>query len=311
MILLKKKSRKIVLTILIMMSLLVSGCGAKKEDNGKLSIVTTTTMIADLARVIGGDYVDVVSLMGPGIDPHLYNASAGDVSKMTNADMVVYSGLHLEGKMGEIFENLKGGDKLIIEIAEEISEEDVISDESTGAHDPHIWFDVVLWNKLSAGVYNGLVELDPDNEETYKSNYEAYKVELDELDIYIKSRVDEVSEDQRILITAHDAFNYFGRAYGFNVIGLQGISTTSEAGTGDVTKLANYIVENEIKAIFVESSVPKKNVQALQEAVEAQGFNVEIGGELYSDSLGSAGSDAETYIGTVKANINTIVNALK
>jgi len=305
------KAIKTGITIVMALTLVLTGCTTEKVDDGKLSVVTTTTMIADFTRVIGGDLLKAEALMGPGIDPHLYNASAGDVSKMTNADMVVFSGLHLEGKMGEIFENLKGGDKLIVEMAEKIDEEELVTDAATGAHDPHIWFNIPLWKQQSINLYEGIIELDPDNEAIYKANYEAYLVELDALDTFIQKRIEEVPEDQRILITAHDAFSYFGKAYGFEVLGLQGISTTSEAGTSDVTELANFIVENKIKAIFVESSVPKKNVEALQEAVEAQGFDVAIGGELYSDSLGSPGTEAETFIGTVTENINTIVDALK
>lgn len=297
--------------VVMLLALSISGCGSKEVEKSKYTVVATTTMLADLARVIGGDAVEVEALMGPGIDPHLYNASAGDVDKMSKADLVVYSGLHLEGKMGDIFENLKGGDKLIVEIAEGLDETNLITDPQSGAHDPHIWFDVLLWESAAENLYEGLVALDPENEAVFTSNFENYKKELEDLDAYVREQVNLVPENARILITAHDAFNYFGKAYGFDVMGLQGISTKSEAGTADVTELANFIVENKIKAIFVESSVPKKNVEALQEAVAAQGFDVAIGGELYSDSLGSAGTSAESYIGTVKANIDTIVNALK
>lgn len=309
----KNTLRKMIpMIMIVVLAVALTGCAKEeKVDDGKLSVITTTTMLADLARVIGGDLVNAEALMGPGIDPHLYNASAGDVSKMTDADLVVYNGLHLEGKMGEIFENLKGGEKAIVEIVEGIDESELVTDEATGAHDPHIWFDVELWNKMSVNLYNGLVELDPDNEAIYTENYNAYKEELNELDAYIITKIEEVAADKRILVTAHDAFSYFGKAYGFEVLGLQGISTTSEAGTADVTELATFIVDNQIKAIFVESSVPKKNVEALQEAVAAQGFDVLIGGELYSDSLGTPGTEAETFIGTVTDNVNTIVNALK
>lgn len=309
----KNISKRILVAMIIMiLALAYTGCAKEeKVDDGKLSVITTTTMLADLAKEIGGEHVYAEALMGPGIDPHLYNASAGDVGKMTDADLVVYNGLHLEGKMGEIFENLKGGDKAIVEIVEGIDEESLVTDIATGAHDPHIWFNVQLWNEMSVNLYNGLVELDPDNEATYTANYKAYKKELDTLDSYIRTKIEEVPTDKRILVTAHDAFSYFGEAYGFEVLGLQGISTTSEAGTSDVTELATFIVEKEIKAVFVESSVPKKNVEALQEAVAAQGFDVEIGGELYSDSLGSPGTEAETFIGTVTENVDTIVNALK
>ena len=302
------------ITSLLMIAILVvamTGCGSQVAENDSFKIVATTTMLADLARVIGGDRVEVTGLMGPGIDPHLYKASAGDVTAMQEADLVVFNGLHLEGKMSEIFQNLESQDKLVVMIAEGVKEDKLLSDEESGSHDPHLWFNVSLWQEVSENLYNGIVEMDPANEAEYTANYEAYKAELTALDDYVKEQVELVPESARVLVTAHDAFAYFGDAYGFDVMGLQGISTASEAGTGDVKELADFIVANQIKAIFVESSVPAKNIEALQEAVVAQGFNVEIGGELYSDSLGTAGTEEGTYIGTVTANINTIVGALK
>ncbi len=307
--------KKVTLGIIgvLMLTLLVTGCGAPKvEDNGKYNVVTTTTLIGDLTKQIGGEYVNVQELMGPGVDPHLYKASAGDVGKMQNANMVIYNGLHLEGKMGDVFEDIRGKDKLIIAVSDNIDESkflDFVT--SPGAFDPHIWFDVSLWEEAAKEVTRGLKELDSEHSSEYDVNLEKYLLELEDLNKYIKERAAELDENERILITAHDAFSYFGEAYGFEVMGLQGISTASEAGTSDVRELANYIVLNKIKAIFVESSVPRKAIEALQEAVRAQGFDVEIGGELYSDSTGDTGSDAETYIGTFKANIDTIVNALK
>ncbi|GKX29883.1 manganese transporter [Vallitalea longa] len=307
------KKNLFIMLLVIISAIGLSGCGNSKKVtkiDGKYNIVATTTMIADLVKIIGGDSVSVQGLMGPGVDPHLYKASAGDVSLMQNADMVIYNGLHLEGKMGEIFQNINDNEKLVIKISSGINEENLIISEDD-LHDPHIWFNVLLWKDAAKVVKDGLIELDNMNEETYTNNYEEYMVELDELHEYVKSRVDELPEDKRILITAHDAFEYFGSTYGFKVKGLQGISTASEAGTGDVRELADFIVEHEIGAIFIESSVPKKNVEALQEAVEARDFQVEIGGELFSDSLGSEGTEAETYIGTVKSNVNTIIDALK
>ena len=307
--------KKVTLGIIgvLMLTLLVTGCGAPKvEDNGKYNVVTTTTLIGDLTKQIGGEYVNVQELMGPGVDPHLYKASAGDVGKMQNANMVIYNGLHLEGKMGDVYEDIRGKDKLIIAVSDNIDESkflDFVT--SPGAFDPHIWFDVSLWEEAAKEVTRGLKELDSEHSSEYDVNLEKYLLELEDLNKYIKERAAELDENERILITAHDAFSYFGEAYGFEVMGLQGISTASEAGTSDVRELANYIVLNKIKAIFVESSVPRKAIEALQEAVRAQGFDVEIGGELYSDSTGDTGSDAETYIGTFKANIDTIVNALK
>lgn len=300
-----------VITILLIISIV--SCRPKvSEKSNKYQVVATTTMLADLSKIIGGDIVEVKGLMGPGVDPHLYKASAGDVALLQEANMVVFNGLHLEGKMGEIFKNLWKQNKLVVEIATGLPEESLlIFAADTSLHDPHIWFDVMLWKYSAKVVLNGFIALDPEHEEIFRSNYEAYILELDKLHAYILNRVEEVPEQRRILITAHDAFEYFGKAYGFRVRGLQGISTASEAGTKDVRDLADFIIINEIKAVFVESSVPKKNIEALQEAVHAQGIDLEIGGELYSDSLGTKGTEAETYIGTVKSNIDTIVDALK
>lgn len=305
---------KIIFSLSLITVFILTGCQktTPKDTTDTLNIVATTTMLADLSGIIGGNHVTVNGLMGPGIDPHLYQASAGDVTLMQKADVVVYNGLHLEGKMGEIFESLTDRGSTVICIEDGLKEEDLLSWESdTSIHDPHIWFDVSLWKDAAKTVADKLSEADPAHGEDYTNNLENYLVELDDLDTYIKDKVNEIPKEQRVLITAHDAFNYFGRAYGFEVKGLQGISTDAEAGTADVSNLADFITERKIKAIFVESSVPPKTIEALQAAVKAKGFNVSIGGELYSDSLGGKDSCAETYILTVKANIDTIVEALK
>jgi len=309
----KKEIR--LLIILVIVAVFVAGCSNGNKDfadNGKYNVITTTTLIVDLVRSIGGEYVNVQGLMGPGVDPHLYKASAGDVKRMQNANMVIYNGIHLEGKMGDVFESIKGSNKLILAVSDNIPESELLDFVTMpGNYDPHIWFDVNLWKQAAKEVAEGLKKLDTEHSAEYDHNLEAYLGELDKLEEYIITRISELPEDKRVLITAHDAFSYFGNAYGFEVKGLQGISTATEAGTSDVRELANYIVEKKIKAIFVESSVPRKSIEALQEAVKAQGFDVEIGGGLYSDSTGDAGTDAETYIGTFKANIDTIVDALK
>jgi len=309
------KSKSLLGTVLSL-TLLLAGCSAPAEsaESGadKLNVVATTTMLTDLAEEIGGERITANGLMGPGIDPHLYQASAGDVSLMQKADVVVYNGLHLEGKMGEIFENLSTQGSTVICIENGLDESMLLAWENdSSVHDPHIWFDVSLWKQAAKAVAEGLTQADPEGKADYEANLEAYLKELDETDTYIRNRVTELPESQRVLVTAHDAFQYFGKAYGFEVRGLQGISTDAEAGTSDVSALADFIVDRQIKAIFVESSVPPKTIEALQAAVKAKGFDVAIGGELYSDSLGGADSGAETYILTVKANIDTIVDALK
>lgn len=313
---------KLLTSIAMVLMLLLAACAKPASTNDPISItgsdekvlkvVATTNMLADLSRVIGGDKVSVSGLMGPGIDPHLYQASAGDVTLMQKSDVVVYNGLHLEGKMGEIFENLTGQGYTVICIGDGIDQSKLLEwEEEDSLHDPHIWFDVALWKQAAKIVADGLSKAASEHADHFKANYDSYAKALDETDTYIKKRVHEVPEPARVLVTAHDAFNYFGRAYGFEVRGLQGISTDAEAGTADVSDLATFIVERQIKAIFIESSVPHKTIEALQAAVKAKGFDVAIGGELYSDSLGDPGSGAETYIKTVKANIDTIVDALK
>jgi manganese/zinc/iron transport system substrate-binding protein len=295
-------------------SAILGGCSSQAlaQTGGKLKVVTTTTMLADLVSVIGGNRVEATRLMGPGIDPHLYQASAGDVTKMREADVVVYNGLHLEGKMGDVFASLAGQGRSVICAEDGIDSAVLLIDESSPEiHDPHIWFNVSIWEDVAAHVAARLSAIDPDGAEEYSADLKEYTAQLDELDRYIRSRVGEVPEQQRTLVTAHDAFRYFGSAYGFKVMGLQGVSTDAEAGTADVSDLAEYIAFNQIKAIFVESSVPPKNVEALRAAVEARGFAVKIGGELYSDSLGDEASGHDSYILTFRANIDTIVNALK
>lgn len=315
-----KKAKLLCLSIIFSGLLLLGACSKSNTDpnpgvsdqDGKIQIVATTTMLADLSRIIGGDFVEVEGLMGPGIDPHLYQASAGDVTALQKADIVVYNGLHLEGKMGTIFESLTEMDKKIIRAEDALDRNDLLSDEEDPIYfDPHIWFDVSLWKDVTKHFAEKMAEFDPDNASTYSSNAEKYLEELDEAETYIKNRIGELPEESRVLVTAHDAFQYFAHAYGFEVRGLQGISTDAEAGTADVRELADFIIERKIKAIFIESSVPHKNVEALQAAVQARGFDVEIGGELYSDSLGDQASGHDSYIETIKANVDTIVDALK
>jgi manganese/zinc/iron transport system substrate-binding protein len=279
-------------------------------DANVLNLVATTGMIANLAENIGGEHVTVHALMGPGVDPHLYVASEGDVELLQNADIIFYNGLFLEAQMDDILKQL-GERKTVIPVAEHIDPSQLLPwvaypDE----FDPHVWFDVQLWMKAAEAVRNTLVEVDAANADTYRTNADAFLAELSELDAYVREQAERVPAEQRVLITAHDAFHYFGRAYGFEVRGLQGISTASEAGTADVRDLADFIVERQIPAIFVESSVPVRNVEALQAAVKDRGFDVVIGGSLFSDAMGDPGTPEGTYIGMVRHNIDTIVGSL-
>jgi len=289
----------------------ISSCQSTTSENDRLNVVVTTNIFSDLVANIGGDSIQLQALMGSGVDPHLYKASEGDVSKLVNADIVFYGGLHLEGKMVDIFEKMKSN-KITVALAETLDKSELIESENFGGnYDPHIWFNVGLFKELSNQVTKVLSEADEKNAEYYQTNHENYQKELDELDIYIRKKLDELPENQRVLITAHDAFSYLGEEYGIEVMGLQGISTTSEAGVRNVQRLRNFIIDHQIKAIFIENSVPRRNIEALQEAVKKEGHEVKIGGELFSDSLGNPGTEEGTYIGMFKHNINTIVEALK
>ena len=288
------------------------GCKNDKKDNGKLNIVTTTTMITDLAKNIGSDYINVQGLMGSGVDPHLYKASEGDVSKLVNADIIFYNGLHLEGKLVEVFEKMEKSNKTPIALAEEIDKSTLIgSDYFASNYDPHVWFNIEYFKLFANKVTKVLSEKDPENATNYIENEKIFLSKLDALQEQIKATIETLPQEKRILVTAHDAFNYFGKNYGFEVVGLQGLSTATEAGVQDVQKLAAFIIEKNVKAIFVESSVPKRTIEALQAAVKSKGHEVTIGGTLYSDALGNAGTNEGTYIGMFEYNVNTIVNALK
>ena len=267
-------------------------------------------MLYDLTRQIVGDSADITCLMGAGIDPHIYQASAGDVAKMQSADIVIYNGLHLEGRLGEVFQSLERLGKTVICATDGISPASLIRDGDNAPPDPHIWFDVSLWKNAAAGLTRSLNIAKPGNSAVYLHNLECYLSKLNELEDYITERVNELEKSRRVLITAHDAFRYFGRAYGFEVLGLQGINTSSEAGTRDFTALAQIITDRKINAVFIETSVPPKNIDALISAVSSRGFEVSTGGLLYSDSLGESGSACDTYIAAFRANVDTIINAL-
>ncbi|MGW8123966.1 metal ABC transporter solute-binding protein, Zn/Mn family [Roseivirga echinicomitans] len=296
----------------LILSFLLFACGNPKETNNeKLTIVTTTSMIADVAKNIGKDSVSVTALMGPGVDPHLYKATQGDLSRLQGADIILYNGLHLEGKMGEVFEKL-ARIKTVVPVSKGVDPTFLLSDPVfTGSIDPHIWFDVSIWSATIKEVLAIMIETDPDNEAFYEKNAIAYAQELTDLHEWVTNEIASIPYNQRILITAHDAFSYFGRAYGIEVRGLQGISTLSEFGLKDRVDLVNFIVEKQIKAVFVETSVSEKNIKAIIEGCQQKGHNVVIGGRLYSDAMGAEGTAEGTYIGMVKANVNIIVNALK
>jgi manganese/zinc/iron transport system substrate-binding protein len=301
------------LSLSLLAALLLTACTASDApDDGRLDVVATTSYVADLARQIGGDAVRVEGLMGAGIDPHTYQASEGDVTRMAQADLVLYHGLHLEGRMVDVFEQMQSRGRATAALAERgVPEAALIASEDyASSADPHVWFDVRLWRGVAEEVAEALSDADPENAETFAQNLAEYQSELDSLHAWVQSRIAEVPEERRVLITSHDAFGYFGRAYGFDVRGLQGLSTATEAGTADVQQLADFVAERDIPAMFVESSVSSRGIEAVREAVRSRGASVEIGGSLFSDALGDEGSPEGTYVGTVRHNVNTIVDAL-
>lgn len=314
--------------ILMVMALLmaggVAGCtgsggsgsgspGAHRTSAGRRTIVITATtgMVADLAVNIGGPHVQVEALMGPGVDPHLYKATQGDLEKLSRADLILYSGLHLEGKMVEIFERM-GRRRPVLAVGEAVPEARRRRPaEFQGHFDPHVWFDVSLWALAADKVRDELVSFDPSHAEDYRRNAADYHARLDSLDAWCRQQIATIPREHRVLVTAHDAFGYFGRAYDIEVLGLQGISTVAEYGLQDLTRLVDLIVARRIPAVFVESSVPRRSVEALVKGCEERGHAVKIGGQLYSDALGAAGRPEGTYEGMVRANVSTIVLALR
>lgn len=275
-----------------------------------IRVTATTSMVADLARNIGGERVTVTGLMGPGVDPHLYKARESDVRALQDADIIFYNGLHLEAGMSTVLEKM-GEERPVVAVTDAIDRAMLNTPpQFAGNYDPHVWFDVTLWLQTIDVVRDALIKLDPTSADLYNANAESYRAQLQELDAYVRERAASLPEEKRVLITAHDAFEYFGRAYGFTVRGLQGISTESEAGASDVQALADFIVERQIPAVFIESSVPQRNIEAVKAAVESRGWQVMIGGSLFSDAMGDPGKPEGSYTGMVRYNIDTIVTAL-
>jgi manganese/zinc/iron transport system substrate-binding protein len=280
-------------------------------DGAKLRVVATTGMVADLARRIAGEHASVEALMGPGVDPHLYKPTAGDVRKLSRANVVLYNGLHLEGKMGQIFARLARR-RQVVAIAAKLPKARLLSPpEYPGAHDPHVWFDVELWSRTVPRVVAALSAQRPAHRAAFEANGRAYQRELSALDRWVREQLRAVPTSRRVLITAHDAFGYFGKRYEVEVVGLQGISTAAKASLRDIKRVADVIVSRKVPAIFVESSVPRRTVQAVQAACMSRGQAVRIGGELFSDALGPKGSGAESYVAMVRHNVRQIVGALR
>lgn len=294
-------------------ALLLLSCGQQtKEKSDSIYVVTTTTIISDLIENIGGEKVKVSGLMGPGIDPHLYKASEGDVSKLYSADIIVYSGLHLEGKLVDVFEQMKRQGKTQVALGEAIDKSKLrVSEKFGGNYDPHVWFDIGFFKDMAKEASRALSAYSPEDSLYFQENLEVYLEKLEDLEKELHEIVATLPKDKRRLVTAHDAFSYFGRAFDFDVVGLQGLSTVTEAAVSDVREIRDYILAHEVRSIFIESSVPRRTIEALQQAVLAKNHEVEIGGTLFSDALGDPGTEEGTYIGMFRYNVKTLVEGLK
>jgi manganese/zinc/iron transport system substrate-binding protein len=287
------------------------GCGSSP----KADVVASTGMIADATKRIAGPHLSVECLMGPGIDPHKYQPPAGDAAKLASARLVLFNGLHLEGKMVDVLEKPAGGRKAVAVTRALDHAKLRKADTDGGAHDPHVWFDVSLWMKCVEVIRDELCDLDPAHAAEFRTNAEAYLKELADLHAEVKRKADTLPKERRVLVTSHDAFGYFGDAYGFEVHGLQGVSTASQSGTQDVQDLAKLIGEKKVPAVFTETSVPDQGLKSVLDAVAAKyKVNVKLVGDadaLFSDALGPPGSTGETYAGMVRHNIDVMVRALR
>ncbi|QFY85944.1 manganese transporter [Bacillus subtilis] len=291
----------------------LTGCGtdsAGKSADQQLQVTATTSQIANAAENIGGKHVKVTSLMGPGVDPHLYKASQGDTKKLMSADVVLYSGLHLEGKMEDVLQKI-GEQKQAAAVAEAIPKNKLIPAGEGKTFDPHVWFSIPLWIYAVDEIEAQFSKALPQHADAFRKNAKEYKEDLQYLDKWSRKEIAHIPEKSRVLVTAHDAFAYFGNEYGFKVKGLQGLSTDSDYGLRDVQELVDLLTDKQIKAVFVESSVSEKSINAVVEGAKEKGHTVTIGGQLYSDAMGEKGTKEGTYEGMFRHNINTITKALK
>ena len=298
--------------LVVLMLLVLPGCASENapEADGTLRVVTTTGMIADAAQRIAGGVARVEALMGPGIDPHLYKATESDVRRLSEADLILYQGLFLEGKMGDILGKL-ARQRPVLAVGEAAPADRLMQPAVyKGQFDPHIWFDVGLWTSVLEPITQSLSELRPEHAATFEANAAAFAEQLLAIDRWVEAAVTTIPEEQRVLVTAHDAFGYFGRRYGIEVVGLQGLSTVAEAGLKDVDRVVDIVTTRRVPAMFVESSVPRRSIEALQAACRDRGWEVAIGGQLFSDAMGAAGTPEGTYPGMVRHNVTTVVAAL-
>ncbi|HEV2819394.1 MAG TPA: zinc ABC transporter substrate-binding protein [Solirubrobacteraceae bacterium] len=299
-------------------ALAATGCGTLSDEraqgaeaaDGRLRVVTTTNWITDTAKQIGGDRVAVTGLMGAGVDPHLYNPSAGDVDTLRNADIAFWNGLELEAQMADVFETI-GEEKPVVAVGEAIPKEQLLAFAGKGGEpDPHVWFSPNRWKAVATTIARTYTEADPEGAATYQANLEAFLAQLEEVDAYARERFEQIPQRSRVLVTSHDAFGYFGDEYGFDVEAIQGISTQDEATPADIERVAATIAQRDVEAVFVESSVPRRTIEAVIAAAAQQGQSVEIGGELFGDNAGDRGTPEGTYIGALRHNIDLIADGL-
>ncbi|MFK7759941.1 MAG: metal ABC transporter solute-binding protein, Zn/Mn family [Phycisphaerales bacterium] len=281
------------------------------QESSPIKIVTTTGMITDPARFIAGNHATVVGIIGSGIDPHLYKPSRTDIATLSSADLILYNGLLLEGRMTDALVRIAGSGIAVRAISESIDESSLLSPpDFEGHHDPHLWMDPIAWANAVNIIAESVITQDPSNTDSYNANNNAYQQQLSALDEYAVQVLSSVPLDQRVLVTAHDAFNYFGQRYNYQVVGIQGISTESEAGVRDIERIVDLLVERKIKAVFVETTVSDRNINALIAGARARGHEVIIGGSLFSDAMGQPGTYEGTYIGMIDHNVTTIARAL-
>lgn len=303
----------IIATVMLAMPLVGAACSSKAKSDARTGpphIVCTVGMVTDIVKRVAGDRARVEGIIGEGVDPHLYQATRSDIAKLLSADLVFYNGLMLEGKMADALIKV-GRERPVFAVTELLDESLFLEPPQFAGHfDPHLWMDASLWKKCSEMVARTLTERDPSGASYYQANLEVLSRELDALQAYAKKSMASIPVESRVLVTAHDAFNYFGRAYNIEVIGIQGISTESEAGIADINRIVTMLVERKVRAVFVESSVSDKNVKALVEGASARGHRVTIGGSLFSDAMGRPGTYEGTYVGMIDHNVTIIARAL-
>ncbi len=302
--------RKKILALIVLTTALISSCKKNGNDDKRILVVCTTGIISDTVKNIAGDTIRLITLMGSGIDPHLYKAKSSDLDNLNNAKIIFYNGLHLEAKLSEVLEKFGKMQRTTVAVAESIDKSLLIKTEKN-LYDPHVWMSPILWVKVANKIKQVLIQNNVKHKILYQNNFEQYSAKLKQLHQTVIKKINSIPKNNRVLITAHDAFNYFGKIYNMKVRAIQGISTAGEASASKIKSLADFISKNKIPSIFLETTVSGKTIIALKNAVESRGHKVKIGGKLYSDALGEKGGKAGTYISMIKSNVNVITNGLK